>query len=374
LTQSHSKHEILVVDDTLVTQQLIGDLLEARGYRVRLCADGLSALEAVAASPPDLILLDIAMPKMNGYEVCIKLKMDERFRDIPIIFLSAYDEVMDKVMAFNVGGADYISKPFQIEEVLARIRTHIELHERQTEVEQLRVWERNRLQELNAIKDDLLRIVSHDLKNPLGTISNALYLLRETYPQIEQEENARRYLSMIEKAGERMLGLVTDLLDIATIEGKIEVQKEPVPFKAYLRDILDEFLFGAQEKDITLDLIGDKDLKVPISPQRFGQVVRNLLSNALKYSDAGGQVTVRFEVQGNEVHLIIHDTGLGIPADDLPHIFERFYRVQTKAHLARKGTGLGMTIVQMLVEQHRGRIWVESEVGVGSTFTVALPL
>jgi signal transduction histidine kinase len=363
---------ILIVDDTIANLQLLSAILEEAGYEVRPAQSGKMALQAAKLNPPDLVLLDINMPEVNGYEVCLAFKADPDLESIPIIFISAMNEVNDKVMAFRVGGVDYISKPFHAQEVLARVSTHLELRWKQWELQRLHEWEHDYWQQANQLKDDILRMVSHDLKNPLTNILGSAYILSQ---QVADQPDLIHLTDLIERNAERMQNLVTRVLDLTHLEGSPDLTLETVALNPFLQAVLDDFLFAAKEKPIALAFNPSPDaITLRAAPDRLSQVFHNLLSNAIKYTPAGGTVTMSSQMKAGQAWVKIEDTGLGIPAEALPRIFDRFYRVQTPEHLKESGTGLGMAIVKVIVEQHQGKIWVESELGKGTCFRVSLPL
>jgi two-component system, sensor histidine kinase and response regulator len=366
--------DILIVDDTTANLNVLSTMLSQRGYRVRAAINGDMALKSARKTPPDLILLDIQMPGMSGYEVCTQLKSDDRTSHIPIIFISALDAVSDKVKAFQVGGVDYISKPFQLEEVLARVQNQLTLYRQRQEIEMLREKDRLYFEELSRTKDHFVSMASHDLKNPLSVVMGYVSLL-EDCPSVRDDPVASRYLERIMHGAENMLRLITDLLDLARIETGLSLALAPMPLVPFLADCAANLELKAQEKQITLTYTPpEADFDVFIDESKIRQVITNLLSNALKYTSEGGRVELNAVKEQDHVHICIADTGLGIPDEDLPHIFDKFYRVRLEDHMAVEGTGLGLSIAKAIVEQHQGKIWAESKLGVGTTMHVALPL
>jgi two-component system sensor histidine kinase/response regulator len=355
---------ILIVDDQPEVAELLSITLAKRGYHVHTEHGGEAALQWLQAEVPDLILLDVGMPRIDGYDVCRSIKADRRLKDVPVIFVSAIQDVEIKTQAFKVGGVDYITKPYQREEVLVRVRTHLDVRRRQIELEQMQ-----------QAKDDMLRIVSHDLKNPLGAILNAEKLLALTLRDaIRTNPTARESIEIIERNVGKMLSLIRDLLDVARLEGVMEWRVERVQLTPYLEKHLRDFRLEARGKQIELRFSPPaQDAEVWLSPQRFSQVLQNLLSNAIKYTPEGGTVELLAAVEPERFVLSVRDTGLGIPAEAMPRLFEKFYRVSTPEHLEQTGTGLGLSIVKTIVEQHQGQIYVESEAGQGSAFTIVIP-
>ena len=365
---------ILIVDDTPENLELLSQMLTMKGYLVRPAINGEIAIRATLKAPPDLILLDVDMPGMNGYQVCARLKEDARSADIPVIFISALSEVEDKMRAVRAGGVDYVSKPFHVEEVLARVHAHLTLYNQRREIERLVEKQRTYYENLNQMKDDLLSTASHDLKNPLGVIIGYAHLMDQVDLSTEQDLVADS-LKEIRRAADRMNLLITDLLDLAKLETGLALKLADVDLNAFLQQCAADHRFSAEEKQIDLAFApAETSLNLQLDAARLAQVINNLLSNAIKYTPDGGSVRLTAEVEGNKALIRVSDSGLGIPADSLPHLFDKFYRVPTKEHSSIKGTGLGLAIAKAIVEQHNGQIWAESELGTGSMFVVALPL
>lgn len=365
------EHTILVVDDTPANLELLATLLAKLGYEVRAALSGQMALMSIEVAQPDLVLLDINMPDMNGYEVCERLKENPVTADIPVIFVSALGETIDKVKAFKVGGVDYITKPFQIEEVVARIKAHITLYYQKREIEDLRQREREAFARISKLKDEFVRTVSHDLKNPIGVIAGYADLLED---DDDDTEMRRIFARKIKDSALRMNQLVVDLLDLARIEAGMELQLKPVLLSDFLTTAFENFELNALQKHQHLQLVIEADATLRIDPSRMGQVINNLLSNAIKYTPEGGQIELAGTVTEGQAIITLTDNGLGIPEDDIPHLFKKFFRVHTDEHMKAEGTGLGLSIVKAIVEQHGGDIGVESQLGQGTRFTIRLPL
>lgn len=240
-------------------------------------------------------------------------------------------------------------------------------------LEKLREQEKHYFESMNQMKDDLIHTASHDLKNPLSSIKNFTYLLRRHLPADEQK--LIRYLDRIEEQTEQMRLLITSLLDLAVLEANTSIERQGVDLVAMLHEVLKDCETEAQKKQLTLQTV----LPAPsvvcfVRPDHLKRVFQNLLSNALKYTPSGGSVTVRLWMDEQFIHIRFEDTGIGIPPEDLPHIFEKFYRVKEQQHQAAEGTGLGLAIVKEIIEQHGGSINVSSVVNQGSQFEVQLPL
>jgi signal transduction histidine kinase len=384
-----SKESILIVDDTPANLQLLAQMLSEQGYKVRMAQDGTMALMSIQSSPPDLILLDIMMPELNGYEVCSKLKASSFTKDIPIIFISALNEVFDKVKAFEVGGVDYITKPFQAQEVLARVehQLHIrrltqqlleqnallqqEVHRREIAEAEVRK-SLSKEQELNQLKSYFVSMVSHEFRNPLTTILGFAELIRDFDQQLTSEKR-QAYLRQIQESARRMTALLNDVLSIGQAEaGKLEFNPEPLDVEEFCRDLVEEIKLGNSVQHIITFSRPSQLTKACMDKNLLRQILTNLLSNAIKYSPEGSAVTFDLICQDEKAIFDIKDEGIGISPEDQQRLFESFQRGSNVGKIS--GTGLGLTIVKKAVDLHGGQIAVKSEVGVGTTFSVAIPL
>ena len=384
-----SKESILIVDDTPANLQLLAQMLSEQGYKVRMAQDGTMALMSIQSSPPDLILLDIMMPELNGYEVCSKLKASSFTKDIPIIFISALNEVFDKVKAFEVGGVDYITKPFQAQEVLARVehQLHIrrltqqlleqnallqqEVHRREIAEAEVRK-SLSKEQELNQLKSYFVSMVSHEFRNPLTTILGFAELIRDFDQQLTSEKR-QAYLRQIQESARRMTALLNDVLSIGQAEaGKLEFNPEPLDVEEFCRDLVEEIKLGNSVQHIITFSRPSQLTKACMDKNLLRQILTNLLSNAIKYSPKGSAVTFDLICQDEKAIFDIKDEGIGISPEDQQRLFESFQRGSNVGKIS--GTGLGLTIVKKAVDLHGGQIAVKSEVGVGTTFSVAIPL
>jgi len=351
-TQQQQAPNILIVDDTPANLLLLVRMLMERGYKPRTVLSGKLALQAARTEQPDLILLDIAMPEMNGYEVCEQLKADAALKDIPVIFISALNETIDKVKAFRVGGVDYVTKPFQFEEVYARVQTHLQLRR------------------LEKLRDDLTHMVVHDLRNPLAVICGFLDIL-EFHEAQKLSASTQTLVTVARRSAEDLLNMIGSILDVSKMgAGEMKLQREPCDLGALIRAVLATTQPLPGNRTVTLDA-PESSLTVTADVGLIRRVLQNLLSNALKYTPAGGDVRIVVTPSRSEVRVAVTDTGPGIAPEYHQRIFEKFGQVEDRKN--RLGTGLGLTFCKLAVEAHGGRIGVESEVGKGSTFWLALP-
>lgn len=368
--QNPSKHsvkkEVLVVDDTPDNLRLLSAILTKKNYEVRKALSSQQAIASVHADAPDLILLDIKMPEVDGYETCQVLKANPVTEAIPIIFISALDDVLDKVRAFAVGGVDYITKPFQEAEVLARIENQLSLRalQRQLEVQNKALLRSN--QEL----EQFAHIVSHDLQQPLQSIMGYTRIIDLQYSQLF-DTTTKQYLTNIVKASDRMQRLIKDLLAYAKVTQE-QVSLSPVDCKLILSQVLSNLEAALETHQVEFSC---SELPIVLGSEvQLIQLFQNLIDNAIKFSrpDVKSRITVTAKEINDSTWLFeVHDNGVGIPAEKVKSIFDRFQRLHS--HEKYPGTGIGLNICQRIVEHHGGEIWVESALGKGSSFYFKLP-
>jgi signal transduction histidine kinase len=363
---------ILVVDDTQQNVQVLTQMLRGKQYKVLAAFNGEDAIALLSRKTPDLILLDVMMPGMDGFETCREIRKESAYDDIPIIFLSALSDVDAKVKALESGGVDYITKPFQQLEVLARIELHLRLRRLELERQENVL----RLEKMNREKDEVLGIISHDMRNPIGGIIGISNFLRTDGPSDDKE--LADMLKLIESSAERLLLLVNDLLDIALIEANsLQLTFNETDIGAYCNDVIQLHRATAKSKGVRLDLVEKMEgIMAEIDVTKFSQIIGNLVSNAIKFTEEGGQVRVEIgssPTDSTQLQLQIIDSGMGIPKDLMPKLFEKFgaQRLGTKGE---KGTGLGMPLVKRYVDLHHGSVTVDSMEKIGTTFTIRIPL
>ena len=370
---------VLVVDDDQRNVRLMESILRTQGYVVVRAYDGEEAQRIVETAPPDLILLDVMMPRLSGFELCQRLKSRYETRLLPIIMVTALNALEDKVQALEIGADDFLSKPINKAELLAKVRAILRVKLLQDEVaRQAAALERSNdaLLRMQRFKDSMTQMVVHDLKNPLAGIMGNLQLMQMqqdamTGPRLEE------LLQRTQESARQLMRMILNILHI----GKLEEQKMPLraePFNLHelLQESVDEMASLAVRDGIGLDQRVEAALPALTADRELvGRVIGNLLSNAFKHTPGGGTVTVGARREGDELLLSVSDTGEGIPEDLLPYIFEKF--VAGESDNSRRmlyDSGLGLTFCKLAVEAHGGRIWIESRLHEGTRVFVALPL
>ncbi len=361
---------ILIVDDTRVNLQLLGKILMKVNYELAIANSGYEALDMVKEVKPDLILLDVMMPGIDGYDVCKALKSSPDTKDIPVIFLTAKSEKEDIVTGFDLGAVDYVTKPFNSAELLARVKTHLELKY----ARDLLAKQNEKLKQLNDVKNEFLGMAAHDLRNPIGSITTTLSYILE-YLNSNLSEKQVKFLRNIEKAGKYMNVLLNDLLDLTAIEsGKLTLRLTEEDYINFLKENISLNQMLADKKAITIDFNYEDNISyITFDRDKITQVMNNLISNAVKFSHGDTRITVDIKRGEDCIITSVIDQGQGIPEKELPYIFKEFHRSTVKATDGEKSTGLGLAITKKIVEGHGGKIGVESKVMEGSRFYFTLP-
>jgi len=392
---------ILVVDDTPEIRELLQIHLETAGYQVLVAGNGQEALAAVAALAPDLILLDVVMPVVDGYEVCRRLKADEETAFIPIVMLTALQDLTHRLRGIELGADDFLSKPFNHLELLTRVRSLLRvkgLHDQVVATNRLleqRVAERTAaleqaladLKEMDRLKSEFLSNISHELRTPLTPIKGYLpVLLREEFGPLTSSQ--RRVLGHIAQSVDRLHRLIDDLLTFMQWEsGEIGLALGGASVAKVVEEALARAAAGVEEKgvEVTTEIAADLP-QIRADAAALARALGHLVENAVKFTPQGGHVTVTARlVQPSPlppgppaprqfVELAVRDTGIGIPSEAIPRIFERFYQVDSSSTRQHGGTGLGLAIVKRILDAHAAPIAVESLPGQGTTFSIRLPI
>ncbi|MBW4452296.1 MAG: response regulator [Nostoc indistinguendum CM1-VF10] len=375
----NSPARILLADDNADMRDYLKHLLQPC-YEVEAVTDGVAALAAARRQIPDLVLSDIMMPGIDGLQLLRELRSESSTREVPIILLSARAGEESRVEGLEMGADDYLIKPFSARELLARVRTNLELSRLRKDAlaqQAQRIREqaaRIEAEAANRMKDEFLQVLSHEIRTPLNGMLGWVKMLRQGKLNSSQTTRA---LETIERNANAQAKLVDDLLDVSCIiRGQLRLEKLPVSLISVITEAIETVKPQASAKDITISCMLDQCASsVSGDASRLQQVVWNLLINAIKFTPSGGQVEVCLQAVGTEALLQIKDTGNGIKADFLPYIFERFRQADASTTRTYGGLGLGLAIVRHLVEMHGGTVQADSPgLGLGATFGVRLPL
>ena len=356
---------ILVVEDIAESMYSVCNSLQAEGYGLAVAENGRQALAMVPESRPDLILLDIKMPGMNGYEVCKQLKNNPKTKDIPIIFLTISAGTDDIVKGFATGAVDYITKPFNKEELLSRVKTHLDLK-----------FAREELKELNATKDKFFSIIAHDLRNPLQCLILYADSLYNDYDLLDDDKR-KDYIHKFHNNTNLIAALLENLLGWSqSQQGIIEPHPQKIDLYALTAENIDLLKENAEKKNIAVSSQIKPKIYALADNNMIRTVIRNLISNAVKFTNPGGKVEISTAISadGNAVDITISDNGVGINVEDLDTLFRiDVKKKKNKGTDNEKGTGLGLILCKEFVEKNNGSIRVTSEPGRGSRFTFTLP-
>jgi signal transduction histidine kinase len=354
---------ILIIDDGPTNLYFLDKILKSEKYETILASDGIKGLESAYAELPDLILLDIMMPDMDGFQVCQRLKQNSATKHIPVIFISAIHEISEKVKGFRIGGVDYITKPIQREEVIARVNVHLNLKRSQEE-----------LTNANAAKDKLMAIIGHDLRGPLGSLMQALDMLIKFDDQLDKQKRLEM-MAELHNGAKRTFNLLENTLCWARSQrGDIIYQPVNLKVKAIVDDNIRLLSDLAEDKAIRLNFDIHKALSVYADKNMLTIVLRNLISNALKFTPESGEVKVTAITKKKFVEITVVDNGVGISAENRERLFDLENHFTTFGTRNETGSGLGLLLCKEFVEKNGGNIRMESVKKGGSAFKFTVPL
>jgi len=367
---------VLIVDDIAENIQVLGNILDEKDIEFSYANSGREALEAVSYSKPDLILLDVNMPGMSGFEVCKKLKEGAETKEIPVIFLTAKTDPEDIREGFTAGGVDYICKPFNSKELFSRVKTHLEL----SMSRQIMANQNHELDKLNAAlkenvatKDKFFSIIAHDLKEPFNTIIGFSNLLLKTIDQNEPAQ-IKEMVRHIFNSSMHSFELLNNLLEWSRSQtGRIEFKPDYLRIKEVISSVTGLLQDTADKKKIELSIIDENDLTVWADSKMVETVVRNLVTNALKFTRPGGKIIISCTDNQEDARLSVEDNGVGMGKEQLENLFRIDTHFSTPGTDNERGTGLGLLLCREFIERHGGEIRVESEPGKGSSFSFSLP-
>ena len=353
---------ILIVDDNSMNLLIASKTLEDLGYKTNTAESGIAGFEQMENEIPSLILLDIDMPEIDGYEVCRKIKEVEKWQEIPIIFLTSMGDTEDLVEGFKAGGVDYITKPFKAEELLIRVKTHLEL-----------AASRKKIVEMNRTRDNLYSIIAHDIRSPLSGILQTIDAIEQGYFDPCSEE----FKEIIHHLRTRTFDtnkLLNSLLQWTTTQGQvIEMKFKTTNIKVLIDDCIQLLEPVAANKNIFISTDIPEDEMAWCDEVSILTVFRNIISNAIKFTANNGAIYISSNKNNDMLEVSIKDTGVGMSDKAIQKIFKNDEHYSTSGTDNEQGTGLGLMMVKDFIKKNHGKISVNSTFGIGTTFTFILP-
>jgi signal transduction histidine kinase len=354
--------KILIVEDNIVNVTILLEQLNIYGYKTLIAENGDIGIKRAIFAQPDLILLDIMMPGIDGYETCRQLKMNPKTKDIPVIFVTALTATKSRVKGFEHGAVDYITKPFQQEEVIARIQTHLTIQE-----------QKKKLEELNRTKDKFFSIIAHDLRGAFMPLVGSVSILERIIKPYD-DQKLHSFFDKMSDSVKNIHKLLENLLCWGRIQRhKLSVNFQSVDLYKLMEWLTDLYQAQANQKSIRMFHSIPEGLFVQADSDMIETIFRNLITNAIKFTSTGGTVTIKNSQDSTHVIISVTDTGIGIPEDRISGIFQTDIKNKTKGTAGETGTGLGLILCHEFVNLNNGKIIVESQLNKGTTFSVYLP-
>ena len=369
---NRNEYKILIVDDISSNVLLLKVLLVKEQYNVITASSGREALTLIEQEKPDLLLLDVMMPEMSGYEVAQHMKMNAEMKEIPIIFLTALNSTVDIVNGFQVGGNDFISKPFKKEELTIRIDHQLSL----IAAKRIIIKQTEELRKIICGRDKLYSVIAHDLRSPMGAIKMVLNMLILNLPPETIGQNMFEMLEMANRTTEEVFSLLDNLLKWTKSQiGKLNVVYQDFEITEVLEGIIGIVSMVGELKHIRIshdECYELADVHADIDMTKT--VMRNLLSNAVKFSHEGGEVLVSIRKENDMAIISVKDSGCGMSEEDQKKLLNESTHFSTFGTNKEEGSGLGLLLCKDFVEKNGGTLWFESQKGVGSTFSFSIPL
>ncbi len=370
-------HKILIVEDNQENIDLLVYFLRPQGYKLIAVNDGVEALKKVEEEAPDLILLDIMMPKMDGFQVCERLKKNRSTMFIPIIMLTALKELKDKIRSLEVGADDFITKPFENIELLARVKSLLRLkdYHDQLELKNQELEQKNEsLLRVENFKEELTNLIVHDMKNPLFVIQGNLQMMTMGLEKA-QADFLKKYTQRIERSSQQLLRMVLNLIDISRIEdGTIELKRDLTNFNKIVEDVVARLALYPENAAKNIEINLDQEISsLLLDHSIMERVVENLVSFAYNNLPDDGLITITTLKQSDdEIFFSVHDTGIKLPEKFQHKIFEKYSQMEIKNNGYRVSRALGMAFCKLAVEAHQGSMQLEANNPVGNKFLISL--
>ena len=366
-----SEYKILIVDDVMSNVLLLKVLLTNEKFQIATASNGRQALDQVTKEKPDLVLLDVMMPDMSGFEVSQQLKANPETAEIPIIFLTALNSTADIVKGFQVGGNDFISKPFNKEELIIRVTHQISL----IAAKRIIVAQTEELRKTIIGRDKLYSVIAHDLRSPMGSIKMVLNMLILNLPSDTIGPEMYELLTMANQTTEDVFSLLDNLLKWSNSQiGKLKVVYQDIDMVEVTEGVIEIFSMVAELKKISIRLETPSKLDVHADIDMIKTVIRNLLSNAIKFSNEETEILVTVQEQEGMAVVSVKDSGCGIDEENQKKLLHTDTHFSTFGTNNEEGSGLGLLLCQDFVIKNGGRLWFTSAKGEGSTFSFSIPL
>ncbi len=365
-----SEFKLLIVDDVQTNVLLLKALLGKEGYQIMVANNGLVALETVKQDLPDLILLDVMMPEMDGFEVAQYLKGQPETANIPIVFLTALDDTESIVKGFKLGASDFISKPFRKEELMVRLKHQLSL----VAAHRIILEQTEELKKTIAGRDKLYSVIAHDLRSPMASMKMLLNTIMMGIDRGKMDPDVFDMLEMSNKTSEEVFSLLDNLLKWTKIQlGKLTVVPQELNITELVDGVMEVMKPVAEVKHIRLIREGHEESIVKVDIEMIKSVIRNLLSNALKFSNSDLDIILSVREEGEQVVVSVKDFGRGIKKEDQGKLLNEATHFTTFGTNSEEGSGLGLLLCRDFVCKNGGKLWFESEENVGSVFSFSLP-
>lgn len=357
-----SKPSVLIVDDVPDNIKIVAGVLKDEGYNLAFATRGSSALEMVRKHTFDVILLDIMMPEMDGFEVCRQLKADPETASVVVIFNTAKTDIESIIRGFEVGGSDYVTKPFNAAELVARVKTHVDLKRHQRE-----------LQFVNAAKDRFIHILSQELKGPFRGLGDVLKTLDDSFDQLNKDA-LRDYVSLARKESEQILGLLENLLWWANLhDGSFKPRPETCELSRITEPVIKGVLEQFNDKNLSIEKKLDAKQQIHADARMIKAAFENVLRNSAMFSHPGSHILVESHLDDGMVGIRVRDKGIGIAPDDQQNLFKLDNYASKEGTNGEKGAGMGLVLSKQIMERNGGTLEVESTLGSGTTVTLQIP-
>lgn len=361
---------VLVVDDNPNNLKIVALTLRELNFKIVIATNGKDALDLVERTNPDLILLDVMMPEMDGFEVCEILKSEEKHKNLPIIFLTAVGEKSKIVKGFELGGVDYITKPFNKEELIIRIKTHLELKFTRDELQTTT----DHLSDLNELKDRMFSVIGHDLRGPLGNIKMTLDLLSKGLFEYNSNDY-KETMSTLVQSSDEVSELLENLLGWAKSQsGILKYHPEEISMDSLLESTYFMFKGNLTHKKISFEPKVQDNLKINTDSYMLKMIIKNVMSNAIKFTHEGGNINISAESVNGDIKISISDNGVGIPTEDIAKLFDEKEHLSTYGTNGEAGSGLGLKVANCFAIKMNGKLLIDSKLGEGSKITLLLPV